>query len=358
MPDQRGGLDEERRNPEASQKDILDLIEELDFQNRLGWGTVVVFAKTVMSSVTDVVLRRKGKKDEIKERIKARTRVILEALEEEARLRSALEKTVEQLTASNKEKAQKIEDLKAAQKALEEVTAMKDSILGIFAHDFRGPLGNIVGVLDSFLNGDLTADDVRSILPMTKERIESLISKMQDLLDLRRFEGGSIAPQMELVEDPKKWMDSVLKNHFKKAEEKGVSLLNKIPESTPAFVTDKAMIRRVVVNLISNAIKFSGEGETIRVSLEDNDGNIIICVSDEGQGMTAEQVTSLWEFGKNSSTPGTAGEKGTGFGMPICHQIVTKVLSGRIEVESTKGEGTTFRVIIPELTTDNVADYV
>jgi signal transduction histidine kinase len=102
----------------------------------------------------------------------------------------------------------------------------------------------------------------------------------------------------------------------------------------------------VLRNLLGNAVKFTPVGGTIRVSAEKQDTMLVITVTDSGLGIPAEIIPDLFHLGKNKTTFGTSGEKGTGLGLPLCAEMVEKN-GGKIWVESTPGVGSSFHFTVP-----------
>ncbi len=116
--------------------------------------------------------------------------------------------------------------------------------------------------------------------------------------------------------------------------------LNTIPENM-MVLADPNMLRIIVRNLISNAIKFTPSTGTITISAEGNDNVVWVSVEDTGVGMTAEQCNNLFSIGTNRSTLGTNNERGTGIGLLLCKEFVERN-NGTINVLSEKGKGTRF----------------
>ncbi|WP_462318936.1 sensor histidine kinase [Marinilabilia sp.] len=106
------------------------------------------------------------------------------------------------------------------------------------------------------------------------------------------------------------------------------------------------MLKTILRNLISNAIKLTHPQGQIHIRTEKNVKNITVIISDNGIGIKEEVIPTLWDFTKLNSTPGTQGEKGTGFGLLICKGLVEKH-GGEIWVESEHGRGTDFKFTLP-----------
>ncbi len=134
-------------------------------------------------------------------------------------------------------------------------------------------------------------------------------------------------------------------SYYEQAILKGINLLNKVPDDIAA-AADQNSIRIVIRNLITNAIKFSRENDTIEInSWQQDNENIVITVKDTGTGMTEEQLNKLFKSKVNSST-GTNNESGTGMGLLFCKDLVEKC-NGKIWVTSKLGKGTEFSFTVP-----------
>ena len=131
------------------------------------------------------------------------------------------------------------------------------------------------------------------------------------------------------------------------AEEKKVSLESDI--TVDRVRSDRHVLSTVIRNLVDNAIKYTPEGGSVRVSAEEQENKILLSVKDNGIGMSEEQISTLFTLDKDKSTEGTAGERGTGLGMHLVQQLVMK-LEGTIKVDSDIDRGSTFEVVLPQMT--------
>ena len=128
------------------------------------------------------------------------------------------------------------------------------------------------------------------------------------------------------------------------AQQKSITVINKLPGILPVFA-DRKMVGTVLRNLISNGIKFTHRGGEIRISSQEEDGKMIISVSDNGVGISREVLGKLFRIEANQTTPGTQNEKGTGLGLLLCKEFV-EMHGGKIWVESEVGEGSTFHFFL------------
>ena len=234
---------------------------------------------------------------------------------------------------------------------LNDLNVLKDRLISVLAHDLRAPLSTLRGLFS------LLQDDTISHVQML-EMIPGVLKKLEytsDFLDTLLF---WINIQMENFESSAKsfYIKDVVsyetESYREQAALKGINLVDNVPDSIVASA-DPNSIRIVIRNLITNAIKFSGENDTIEITARQQDSqNHIITVKDTGTGMSEEQRSKLFKSKVNSKT-GTNNESGTGMGMLFCKDLVEKC-SGKIWVTSKQGVGTEFSFTIPSgLLTEN-----
>ena len=129
------------------------------------------------------------------------------------------------------------------------------------------------------------------------------------------------------------------------AKNKGIEMYNKLDPDL-RVTADENMLHTILRNLVGNAIKYTFDGGTITIDNNMQEDKVAIHVTDTGLGMPDEKIKSLFSVEKGKSTEGTAGEKGTGLGLLVCHEYA-ELMNARIEVRSTTGEGSTFTLLLP-----------
>jgi signal transduction histidine kinase len=240
-------------------------------------------------------------------------------------------------------------EIAVRQKAEEElrlINAGKDVFFSVLAHDLKNPIGGLLGLSEALVE-TLPADTDEAIREMAVD-IRNTSSQVGDLLfDLlswAQMQLGKLEPSQEKV--------SILKEvEFAAAlvgvaaRAKKIEIVNEITEPIEIYC-DVRMNDTVLRNLLSNAVKFTPPGGKIRVMAEKKEGELVITVADSGKGIPADRISGLFRLGENKTTFGTAGEKGTGLGLPLSQEMVGKN-GGRIWVESTPGEGSVFHFTVP-----------
>ena len=235
--------------------------------------------------------------------------------------------------------------LEIQNRELQELSAEKDSLMGIVAHDLRTPLSHISGFARLIgMEGTLT--------PVQKDYVDR-ISKtvdhgyrlVSDLLNLNNFKSTDEKPQLNEI-SIKDFAETLFSNYSKVADEKKISLNIQMSGET-TFITDTMLLTRILENLVSNALKFSPLNSVVTVEFSANSNQLTIIVSDSGPGFTEEDISGMFRQFKKLSARPTAGEPSNGLGLAILKRITNK-LGGSVELISQPRQSAVFRVIIPK----------
>jgi len=223
-----------------------------------------------------------------------------------------------------------------AEEKLRRVNERMAEFVGIVSHDLRNPVGTILSVADLL---EQSADYLPECLPLIKSSATRALSIITDLLDLTAIESSRIILKME-TRDLGGLVDSCIGLCQSKADKKGV-VLRKTFFSNPQACFDENRLAQVMDNLLNNAIKFTPQGGLVEVGCEEVDDQIKVWVKDNGVGIPQGVIPNLFKKEKAMSTPGTDGEKGTGFGLPLAQELI-KAHGSEITVESLEGKGSKF----------------
>ncbi len=230
---------------------------------------------------------------------------------------------------------------------LTELNATKDKFFSIIAHDLKNPITSQFGLTTLLIeeykemNDEERLDLIRSVDNAGKQTYRLL----ENLLYWSRSHTGRLdyyPREINIVDLVKESYDLFLES----AKAKEVSLIPLDEKSFTAY-GDEDMIKTVLRNLISNAVKFSSRGSIVKVALEEKGNERIIKVIDNGVGISPNQLTKIFRIDAITSVPGTSGERGTGLGLVLCKEFVEKN-GGKIWVESELGKGSTFSFSLPE----------
>lgn len=231
---------------------------------------------------------------------------------------------------------------------LRKLNEMKNTFLGIAAHDLRNPISNIQMALELLLMPgiDMPREEVEAMLGDMRQQTRFMLGLLNDLLDITQIESG----QMKLARQQvtlAPYIAEIAARHDKLAMSKDTRVVV-TPIETGAVLADPALLRQVLDNLISNAIKYAPPGSTVTVAAQHQQDAWRISVHDEGPGITEADSQHLFQaFARLSALP-TGGEKSTGLGLSITRRIV-EAHGGHIDVDSEPGHGSCFWFTLPDM---------
>jgi signal transduction histidine kinase len=325
------------------------LMDEFEIESEEGKGTRVTIIKWLppaeAAGVKDRLAALRGDfnaddNESAIEELARQNRDFVRILGELEEKREELERLNRQLTASNTE-------LNEANARLRELAEMREEFLALTTHDLRSPLTVISGVISFFTSGRLgeLSPEQKNMVRMMERNTQNLIELVNDLLDAAKLESGSL--QLELAPtDVRALIHEVCEPFQPLAGEKGITLTQELPGELPHVNADRPKLRRVIVNLLSNALKFTKKGGRVNVRAERSGAGVHVSVADTGVGIAAEDIPLLFDKYEQARHRATRGEKGTGLGLFITRQLV-ELHGGEIHVESEVGKGSTFSFTLP-----------
>ena len=224
----------------------------------------------------------------------------------------------------------------------ERIMQQRERLLLTITHDIKAPAASIAGFID-LLSEYVDRPKAVGYLQSISGSANHLLQLVSALLDYHKLESGK-AERHEVSFQPTALVCECVAQMQPLAMAKQLRLVTDINVAEDMFCrSDAFRIKQIVNNLVSNAIKYTDEGE-VRVGITVMNGWMTLSVSDTGCGMTPEELQSV--FNAFTRLPGAQGKEGVGLGLTITREIVT-LLGGRINVTSAKGKGTTFRVCLP-----------
>ena len=238
--------------------------------------------------------------------------------------------------------------LQKSNEALAKANDDKDKFFSIVAHDLRSPFNPLLALAQT-LSAAIDTYELREIKEISSSiyrSAQTVYTLLENLLDWSRLQMGHLQYTPTSIGLPY-LADQVLQSFKAMADEKEIVLTHSIADDISLY-TDANMLRIVLHNLVSNALKFTCPGGTIAISaVEANGTNMVeISVADTGVGMSRLQQEKLFRMGAHHSSLGTAQEKGTGLGLVICREMIDRC-GGQIWVESVEDQGTTVNFTLP-----------
>jgi len=247
------------------------------------------------------------------------------------------------------------EGLIKSNEKLKEYNQLKDEFVSTASHELRTPLSIIMAAIRLMLDeipGEIV-EKQRDVLDMAMKNTQGLSKIVDSLLSIARIESGKLDLQKTVVNICELIKDTV-SNCKALAQEKSLSLDCEVPEQSIDICLDPDGIKEVLMNLISNSIKFTSEGGWIKVTCTERDGEVLVSVRDSGVGIAEEDIPKLFDKFTQFGRKAGPGEKGTGLGLAIVKKLI-EMHGGKIDVESEVNQGTTFTIALP-LTTQAVAE--
>jgi signal transduction histidine kinase len=232
---------------------------------------------------------------------------------------------------------------------LQELNATKDKFFSIIAHDLKSPFNSITGLSEMIKNEARFMDvgTIEKFAGVIHSTASNTYKLLENLLEWASIQQSNIAFQPEQV-ILQKIAEEIIELSIEKASRKKIKIINCIPEGL-IISADKNMLKTIIRNLVSNALKFTQANGEVKIAAVKTDEQIEIQVIDNGVGISPENIEKLFKIGSNYSQRGTENEKGTGLGLLLCKEFVEKH-NGKIWVESEEGKGTTFAFTIKQKT--------
>jgi PAS domain S-box-containing protein len=256
-----------------------------------------------------------------------------------------LERKVQEATA---ELAEQNELLRRQHIALEQASALKSQFLANMSHEFRTPLNAILGYTHMLLNnvtGQVT-DPQRKSLTRIDSNSRHLLALINDILDITRIEAGRMPLNAtsfgvgELFDEVQAELEPIIKRS-------NLVVTTKVRGQVPTVRSDRQKVKQIVLNLLSNALKFTPSGSvTMTASYDAKNRQVAIAVKDTGVGIPAEDQVKVFEDFRQLDSSPARGYGGTGLGLSICRRLAN-ILGGTIELESHAGSGSTFTLRLP-----------
>jgi signal transduction histidine kinase len=229
---------------------------------------------------------------------------------------------------------------------LHQLNVDKDRFISILGHDLKSPFNNILGFSEILTDeiDSLNKSEIKDIVKNINKSAQITNKLLEDILMWARTQQGKIPFKPQILS-----FTDICKNTLEiltpNANAKNITINYSARDEINIFA-DIDMLKTILRNLVSNAIKFTNKGGTININAAENSENVIISVSDNGIGIAPDNLTKLFDISQVITTKGTAKETGTGLGLLLCKEFVEKH-GGKIRVESEVGKGSDFKFTLP-----------
>jgi signal transduction histidine kinase len=251
----------------------------------------------------------------------------------------------EELKKQNDDLKISLDKLNSSKRELEDLQEQKDDLFAVIIHDIKNPAALIKQLVDLLRSYDLNAIERTEIIDDIFETSAKIFKLSQDVTRVLSLEGSALKLNYQNV-DLSEIIKDVCRRNSIAAKSKKIDLIIDLNENLPEVNIDINKIDEVCDNLISNAIKFSYLGGLIKVSTKISDNQVIVEISDQGQGISEEDIKKAFNRGIKLTAQPTAGESSSGFGLWIVKKLID-AHNGKVWVKSVLGKGSTFSFSIP-----------
>lgn len=233
-------------------------------------------------------------------------------------------------------------ELERAKEKAESLLVSREKLMLTITHDIKAPVGSILGYLELLLP-DLTEKKKRFYAENMRNSAEHLLNLVNSLLDYHRLEAGKTDIQTVSF-SPHDLVYHICQSFLPLIEKKGLQFVRELPENHgQTYQGDASHIRQIIENVLSNALKFTSQGQ-ISLKAQLIDSHLHIAISDTGCGMTPDEQKQIFqEFTRLRSAQG---QEGFGLGLSITQKLI-QLLGGKLQIESAENKGTTFYIVLP-----------
>jgi PAS domain S-box-containing protein len=275
--------------------------------------------------------------------------VVITALRDESGQLVGFAKVTRDLTERREAEQRAIEDARRVAVA-ETANRAKTEFLTMMSHELRTPLNAIAGYADLLalgIGGKLS-EDQKQYVDRIRRSQQHLLAIISDLLDFGRIEAGEVAYEIGPV-SLGAVIDAVHPMIEPQAAERRLTIDRAACRPEIVALADRARVQQIILNLLSNAVKFTAPGGRVTVSCQATDGSVMLSVRDNGIGIAADELESIFEPFVQLGRSLTTGHEGTGLGLAIGRDLA-RAMQGDLAAESTRGVGSVFTLTLPRAT--------
>jgi len=268
------------------------------------------------------------------------------ANEELAAQAEELQSQAEELQQTSDELQEQNTELEAQRRQVEEANRLKSEFLSNMSHELRTPLNSVMALSRVLImqTKEKLSEEETNYLEIIERNGKNLLSLINDILDLSKIEAGrmDVSPKQFSIRST---IDVIAENLEPLAKEKGIEIIQQIPEDLPRIESDESRVHQILQNIIGNGVKFTNKG-SVTVSASSDTEKVYIKVKDTGIGISNKDLPHIFDEFRQVDGSSSRMYEGTGLGLAIAYKAA-KILGGDMSVESVSGKGTTFTVTLP-----------
>jgi signal transduction histidine kinase len=231
--------------------------------------------------------------------------------------------------------------------AMQAANRAKSEFVSLVAHELKVPMTSISGYAELMAMAGPLSEQQRAFVQTIKHNVQRMTALVSDLNDISRIESGQLRVEMQAV-DVRSAITEATEGVIQQIKEHGHTLVEKVPPELPPVQGDHRRVVQVLINLLSNAYKYTPDGGTITLRARHQGNAVQVSVMDTGVGMTPEQLAKLGTKFWRADNDHVISQPGTGLGIAITQSLLT-LMGGRMDAKSTPGKGSMFTVTLPAL---------
>ena len=230
---------------------------------------------------------------------------------------------------------------------LRELEKVRDDLMNMIVHDLKSPLTSVLATLEMVIDGDFGAvsEQQKGALTDAQDKSQELLALIDDLLQIARIEQNAIVLKPSPVA-PQEFFTELLHDWHMRLEAAGARATVEVSPDAPAFVADRALLRRVLGNLLQNALVHGSSPVTLRLNARRDPEGVLITVADDGPGIPPEYHELIFRKFETVKLQTAPRVRGSGLGLAFC-KLAVDAHGGRIWVQSTEGQGSQFHILLP-----------
>ena len=239
------------------------------------------------------------------------------------------------------------DSLELAYRKLRELEKVRDDLMKMIVHDLKTPLTAVLATLEMVIDGDFggVTEEQRRALSDAEGKAEDLLALIEDLLEIARIEEGMIVLQPTPIA-PAAFLTEVVHEWSLRFQQEGAKATVDVADDTPVFEADKALLKRVMSNLVQNALTHTPHAVTLSLLARKDGDGVLFTVADDGPGIPPEYHEVIFRKFEQVKAPTVPRVRSSGLGLAFC-KLVADAHGGRIWVQSTEGRGSAFHLTLP-----------